>query len=82
MHFISFIIVVCVSVVLPWWLVLPIWVFYGFRFGGYELIALGVLLDAYFGYGASWNVFYVLAAVVICIVVAVVKPRMRFSSSS
>lgn len=67
--------IVIASVVLPWWLVLPLWVCYACVFRPYELIALGVLLDAYFGYAMPWHVFYTLNAAILFLVAEFLKPR-------
>lgn len=82
MRFIYFIGIVIISVTLPWWLAVLIWVLYAFRFQAYELVALGTLLDAYFGYALPWQVFYTVAAVFVCIGAALVKPRVAFCDTS
>lgn len=78
MRLIYFILLMIASVTLPWWLVLPLWILYAFAVGAYELIALGFLLDAYFGYSALFNVFYLSAAVVLCMGVELLRSRLTF----
>jgi len=75
MRLLYFLIVLITAVALPWWIALPFFAFYAFRFQAYELIALGVLLDAYFGYMLPWHVAYTTAAGVLCIVAELLKPR-------
>lgn len=80
MRLIYFILIVIGSVVLPWWFVLPLWLCYAFAFRAYELIALGVFLDACFGYQISWHVLYTLVAVALCVGAEFLKPRIAFYS--
>lgn len=82
MRLIYFIAIVVASVVLAWWLVVLLWVLYALMFRAYELIALGILLDAYFGYVLPWHVFYTVAATLVCIGASVLKPRMMFYDAS
>ena len=78
MRFIYLILTVLASVILPWWLVLPLWIWYAFTSKAYALIALGILLDAYFGYAMPWHVLYTLAAVTLCVGITFLKPRIAF----
>lgn len=78
MRLVCFIGLVVGSVVLPWWFLLPLWTLYAFAFQAYELIALGMLLDAYFGYAMPWHVFYTVTATLVCIGAELVKPRIAF----
>lgn len=75
---IYFIGILIASVVLPWWIVLPLWVCYAFAFRAYELIVLGTALDAYFGYALPWHVFYTMAAAVVCAGAEFLKPRIAW----
>lgn len=70
--------IVIVSVTLSWWLVLPLWILYAFRFRAYELIILGILMDAYFGYALSWHMLYTVVAVILCVSSELLKPRLAF----
>lgn len=78
MRFLCFISIVIVSAILPWWLVLPLWACYAFAFQAYELILLGVLLDAYFGYTMPWHILYTLTAAALCFLIELLRPRMAF----
>lgn len=69
---------IIVSVVVPWWLALPLWAGYVFAFRGYELIVLGVLLDAYFGAGGLYQALYTLSAAALCLLAEMLRPRMAF----
>ena len=82
MRSIFFIGVVIASVVLPWWLVLPLFAYYAFVFRAYELIVLGILLDAYFGYMLPWHVFYTVVAPALYISMEFLKPRVAWYAGS
>lgn len=75
MRIVYFIVLLFCAGVLPWWLILLLFAWYAFAYRGYELIALGVLLDAYFGYAFPWHVVYTLAAGGIVLCAEVLKPR-------
>lgn len=67
------------SITLPWWAVLPLWAVYALAYTGYELVVLGILLDAYFGYSAGGlHIFYTAAAAGICILATLIKPRIAW----
>ena len=82
MRSIFFIGVVIASVVLPWWLALPLFAYYAFVFRAYELIVLGILLDAYFGYMLPWHVFYTVAALALYMGMEFLKPRVAWYAGS
>lgn len=82
MRVIYFVLIVIASVTVPWWLAITLWAVYAFIFGAYELIVLGVLLDAYFGYVSFFNVFYLVAAVILCVGVELLRPRLAFYDAS
>ncbi len=73
-----FILLTIASVIMPWWLVLAFWVLYAFFVGAYELMMLGILLDAYFGYASLWHSFYFWSAVILCVGVELLRPRLAF----
>lgn len=76
-----FIGIILLSGILPWWLVLPLWGAYALGYTAYELIVLGVLMDAYFGYSAgALQLFYAIAGVGICIAAELLKPRIAWYS--
>lgn len=65
------------SVLLPWWLVLPVWGAYAYALPAYELIVIGLLLDAYHGTGSEgW--YYTVAALVITAGLELLKPHLSF----
>ena len=49
MRVISFITLLFLSTLLPWYLILPFAFVYALFWEAYELIAIGVCIDAYFG---------------------------------
>lgn len=65
------------SVLLPWWLVMPLWVVYAYRLPAYELLVLGALCDAYYGV-ASGYAYYTAAALVIVAGMEFLKPYLVF----
>lgn len=79
---ICFIGMLVAGVVLPWWLVLPLGVWYACMFRAYELIVLGVALDAYFGSALPWHVLYTATAGVVCAGAEFLKPRMAWYETS
>jgi F0F1-type ATP synthase assembly protein I len=75
MRIVYFLLLVVASVIFPWWLVLPLFGLSAFVCGAYELIVLGILLDAYFGSESFFSVFHLSVAVIACLVAAFLKPR-------
>jgi hypothetical protein len=82
MRFAYFILLGIVSVTMPWWLVLPLSALYAFFFRSYEIIALGVALDAYFGYALPWHVFYTVCALGLCLFLEPIRPRIALYDRS
>ena len=78
MRLLYILLLVIVSVIAPWWCTLILWIPYAFRFRAYELIALGILLDAYFGYATLWHIFYTVSATVLYFGVELLRPRIAF----
>lgn len=78
MRFIYALLVMFFSLVVPWWLVVPLWVGYALLGTTYELIVLGVLLDAYLSAGAPYPLYYTITAFVIVLGMLWLKPRMSF----
>lgn len=68
-----------VPLLFSWWLIIPIWLGYAFLYTGYELILLGVLLDAFLGHGERVPVLYTLIAVGACILGVLVRSRMSMA---
>ncbi len=65
----------------PWWVTLPVWVWYAFRYRAYELVCVGILFDGYIGYTFPWHLLYTLSALFICICAEFLKPRIAFGGS-
>jgi len=65
------------SVLLPWWLVLPVWVAYAYALPAYELVVIGLLLDAYHAAG-SFEGYYTVSALVITAGLELLKPHLSF----
>ena len=61
---------------LPWWLVVPLWIGYVLMYDGYELVLLGVCMDAYMGTEGMWSVFYTCAAAIVVVSGLLLKPRL------
>ncbi|MBI4086468.1 hypothetical protein HY416_00595 [Candidatus Kaiserbacteria bacterium] len=78
MRLICFTLLIIVSVAAPWWFALPLWAGYVFVFRGYEIIALGLLCDAYFGAGGFYQALYTLSASAFCLLAEVLRPRIAF----
>lgn len=79
MRALSFTALFILSFALPWWFVLILSVVYAFRYCAYELIVLGVLLDAVYGGALSSHivpVVYTLTMTVIIFVVEILKPHL------
>jgi hypothetical protein len=71
------------AIIMPWWVTLPMAIFFALRFKSYyELIALGLILDAL--YGAPMPVFYghilvfSLTCALIFVLLEFLKPQLRF----
>lgn len=78
---ISYILVLLTALFLPLWAFLFVIVVYGFIYTPYELILIGVLIDAQFGgAGAHQEYLYTLATVVSAIILVVLKPQLRTRS--
>lgn len=75
MRFFYCAVIIIAAILLPWWAAAILWVWYAFVFRAYELVVLGILLDAYFGYVFPWHLFYTLVATLICFGAELVKPR-------
>lgn len=58
-----------------WWLFVPIGIGYAFRYTAYELIALGFMVDWYFG-GVSVVPLYGLLSLMLVIVMEWLKPAL------
>lgn len=71
-------VVFALTFVLPWWLVIPLWILFVLAYDGYELIVLGVCMDAYVGTNGTWSLFYTLAAALVIIGGLLIKPRLAF----
>ncbi len=78
MRVLSFILIVCISFVCPWWALAPIWLAYAVRHSAYELIVLGCMLDAYFG-ATFFHATYTAMAVVVCVGMEWLRPRIALS---
>lgn len=76
MRIVFFIVLIAVTVAVPWWLVVPLWAVYALRYVAYELVVLGIALDAYFGMMMPWHVVYTVSAFVVCLGAEWLKPRM------
>ena len=76
-----FIGVVIVSVIAPWWLTMLFFAWYAVQSRAYELVALGMLLDAYFGYTLPWQCVYTAVAAGLYIAAELLKPRLAFSGT-
>lgn len=78
MRVLLYIFLVGLSVVTPWYLVLPLWCVYAARYtAAYELVLLGVLLDSYFG-APGVAPLYTLAGAGIAAAAEFLKPRIRW----
>ncbi len=76
MRFLFFIFLILLTLSLPWWAIIPLWLLYAFRYTAYELVVFGVLLDAYVGAGTPFHVVYTGIATLSCIGMEWLKPRM------
>ena len=75
-HLVSFVFILVAPAILPWWLLVPLWAYYAFVFRAYELVVLGVFLDAYVGYALPWHIFYTLSGSLLFFIAEFLKPRM------
>lgn len=55
------IVIIILTPVMPWWLFAIVAIGYCYRFTGYELIVLGVLIDAYYGHAFTIPVYTLIA---------------------
>ena len=78
MRIAAFFITFVLTVMLPWWLVVPLWALYVLVYDGYELVVFGVCMDAYVGIGGVWSMLYTSAATVIVICGLLIRPRLAF----
>ncbi len=76
MHILFFSIIFVLTFMLPWWLVVPLWIGYVLMYDGYELVLLGVCMDAYMGTEGMWSVFYTCAAAIVVVSGLLLKPRL------
>lgn len=71
-------IVLCLSVIMPWYLTVPLWCVYAARYpAAYELVVLGIALDAYFG-APGVAPLYTLMGAAVAAVAEFLKPRIRW----
>lgn len=63
---------------LPWWLVVPLWIAYVLIYDGYELLLFGICMDAYVGTDGMWSIFYTTAAALSILMGLFIKPRLAF----
>ena len=81
MRVLFFVGVVIVAGALPWWALLFVAGAYAFRYRAWELVFLGVFLDAFFGHTAPFlpvPLWYTLAAALLVGGLQIVKPRLAF----
>ncbi len=78
MHFLVFLITGALTFILPWWLVVPLWLAYVLIYDGYELVLFGICMDAYVGTNGLWSIFYTSVAAAIVAGGHLVRPRLAF----
>ena len=75
-RFISFLVLIGIGFAGPWWLFVAGLLLYGYLYGGMEIVALAVLVDALFMSSVGIVPFYTLGTIAGLIGLELVKPHL------